>query len=169
MLVAVTTSHDPWWSLVERPHTMTEFDTMRSSRKGFLRKFHYGLVSVSDGKCRPQASRIKLCSDYITLQREEFHIWEDEDTYNVEAGLRTVELPRGEDGTLGLSIKGGREYNLPILVSRVTSECDRARWDSQYYIYLLFIIHFSNNDIPCFFRKKIKRHRLAIGITSHID
>ena len=79
---------------------------MRSARKGFLRKFHYGLVSVSDGKCRPQSSRIKLCSDYITLQREEFHIWEDEDTYNVEAGLRTVELPRGEDGTLGISIKG---------------------------------------------------------------
>ena len=113
---------------------MTEFDTMKSARKGFLRKFHYGLVSVSDGKCRPQSSRIKLCSDYITLQREEFHIWEDENTYNVEAGLRTVELPRGEDGTLGLSIKGGREYNLPILVSRVTSECDRARSDSQYFI-----------------------------------
>ena len=45
----------------------------------------------------------------------------------MEAGLRTVELTRGEDGTLGISIKGGREYNLPILVSRVTSECERAR------------------------------------------
>ena len=106
---------------------MTEADTIKTARKGFLRKFHYGLVSVSDGKCRPQSSRIKLCSDYITLQREEFHIWEDENTYNVEAGLRTVELTRGEDGTLGISIKGGREDNLPILVSRVTSECERAR------------------------------------------
>ena len=107
---------------------MTEFDSRRgSSKKGILRKFHYGLVSVSDGKSRPQSSRIKLCSDYITLQREEFHIWEDEDTYNVEAGLRTVSLARADDGTLGISIKGGSEYNLPILISRVTSDCEKAR------------------------------------------
>ena len=85
-------------------------------------------MTVSDGKSRPQSSRIKLCSDYITLQREEFHIWEDEDTYNVEAGLRTITLPRAKDGTLGISIKGGSEYNLPILVSRVTSECEKARF-----------------------------------------
>lgn len=107
---------------------MTEFDSRRgSNKKGILRKFHYGLVSVSDGKSRPQSSRIKLCSDYITLQREEFHIWEDEDTYNVEAGLRTVSLARAEDGTLGISIKGGSEYSLPILISRVTSDCHKAR------------------------------------------
>ena len=75
----------------------------------------------------------RLCCDYITLQREEFSIWEDEDTYNVEAGLRTVSLARADDGTLGISIKGGSEYNLPILISRVTSDCDKARcWD--YYI-----------------------------------
>ena len=107
---------------------MTELENIRGgSRKGILRKFHYGLVSVSDGKCRPQSSRIKLCSDYITLQREEFHIWEDEDTYNVESGLRTVVLPRASDGTLGISIKGGSEFGLPILVSRVTSDCEKAR------------------------------------------
>ena len=115
---------------------MTEFDNRRgSNKKGILRKFHYGLVSVSDGKSRPQSGRIKLCSDYITLQREEFHIWEDEDTYNVEAGLRTVSLARAEDGTLGISIKGGSEYNLPILISRVTSDCDKARWDSYKFTY----------------------------------
>ena len=58
----------------------------RSSRlaSGQMRKFHYGLVAVSDGKCRPQPSRVKLCSDYLVLQREEFHIWEDEETYNVD-------------------------------------------------------------------------------------
>ena len=115
---------------------MTEFDNRRgSNKKGILRKFHYGLVSVSDGKSRPQSGRIKLCSDYITLQREEFHIWEDEDTYNVEAGLRTVSLARAEDGTLGISIKGGSEYNLPILISRVTSDCDKARWENYKFTY----------------------------------
>ena len=40
---------------------------------------------------------------------------------------RTVVLSRGDDGTLGISIKGGREHNLPILVSRVTSDCIQAR------------------------------------------
>jgi len=102
-------------------------ESRRGSKMPNLRKFHYCLVSVSDGKCRPQASRIKLCSEYLVLQREEFHIWDDEDTYPVEAGLRTVVLSRGEDGNLGISIKGGREHNLPILVSRVTSSCMQAR------------------------------------------
>lgn len=92
-----------------------------------MRKFHYGLVSVSDGKSRPQSSRLKLCCEYLVLQREEFHIWEDEESYPVEAGLREVSLHRAEDGSLGISIKGGREHNLPILVSRVTSNNLAAR------------------------------------------
>ena len=36
-------------------------------------------------------------------------------------------LPRAADGTLGISIKGGREHSLPVLVSRVSSEADQAR------------------------------------------
>jgi hypothetical protein len=48
-------------------------------------------VSVSDGKSRAQPSRLKLCSEYLVLQREEFTIWDDEDSYPVEAGLRLVE------------------------------------------------------------------------------
>jgi hypothetical protein len=40
--------------------------------------YHYGLVTVSDGKCRPQTTRIKLSSDLLVLQREEF-IFPDED------------------------------------------------------------------------------------------
>jgi len=99
----------------------------RSRSAPCLRKFHYGLVSVSDGKSRAQHSRIKLCSEYIVLQREEFTIWEDEDTYPVEPGLRQVSLHRDASGSLGLSIKGGREHNLPILVSRVTSTDLAAR------------------------------------------
>ena len=33
--------------------------------------------------------------------------------------LRTVKLRRTSDGQLGISIKGGRDHNLPILVSKV--------------------------------------------------
>ena len=43
---------------------------------------------MSDGKSRPLPSRLKVCSEYIVLQREEFHIWDDENSYPVEAGLR---------------------------------------------------------------------------------
>jgi hypothetical protein len=45
-------------------------------------------VSVSDGKSRALPSRLKMCSEYLVLQREEFTIWDDEDSYPVEAGLR---------------------------------------------------------------------------------
>ncbi len=37
-----------------------------------MQQFHYGLVSVSDGKCRPQPARLKVCPDLLVLQREEF-------------------------------------------------------------------------------------------------
>ena len=40
---------------------------------------------------------------------------------------RTVLLARDDKGHLGISIKGGKEHNLPILVSRVTSSCMQAR------------------------------------------
>ena len=38
--------------------------------------------------------------------------------------LRTVKLRRTSDGKLGISIKGGRDQNLPILVSKVCSNED---------------------------------------------
>ena len=41
---------------------------------------------------------------------------------------RTVVLVRDDEGHLGISIKGGKEHNLPILVSRVTSNCMQARY-----------------------------------------
>jgi hypothetical protein len=40
---------------------------------------------------------------------------------------REVSLKRQEDGSLGISIKGGREHNLPILISRLTSTDEAAR------------------------------------------
>ena len=33
--------------------------------------------------------------------------------------LRTIKLRRTSDGNLGISIKGGKDQNLPILVSKV--------------------------------------------------
>ena len=44
-----------------------------------LQHYHYGLVTVSDGKSRPQTARIKLSSDTLVLQREEFIFPDDDD------------------------------------------------------------------------------------------
>ena len=38
--------------------------------------------------------------------------------------LRVVKLGRGPDGQLGISIKGGRDHNLPVLVSKVCRQED---------------------------------------------
>ena len=46
--------------------------------------YHYGVVTVSDGKCRPQTTRLKLCPDLLVLQREEFIFPDDEDGYPVD-------------------------------------------------------------------------------------
>jgi hypothetical protein len=49
----------------------------------------------------------------------------------MEADLcREVSLRRSEDGSLGISIKGGREHNLPILISRLSSTDEAARYFS---------------------------------------
>jgi hypothetical protein len=47
-------------------------------------RVHYGLVTVSDGKCRPQTSRLKLTADTLVLQKEEFIFPDDEDGYPVD-------------------------------------------------------------------------------------
>ena len=46
-----------------------------------FQKFHYGIVNVSDGKCRPQPARLKVCSEFLVLQREEFIFPEEGDGY----------------------------------------------------------------------------------------
>ncbi|GFQ96913.1 gamma-2-syntrophin [Trichonephila clavata] len=88
-----------------------------------------GMVMVSDGKSRPQPMRLQLSSNMLVLQKEEM----------VPVGLptappppnpavslessdaqeRIVKVVRQEVGGLGLSIKGGAENKLPILISRI--------------------------------------------------
>ena len=42
------------------------------------------MVTVSDGKCRPQTTRLKLSTDSLVLQREEFIFPDDDDGYPVD-------------------------------------------------------------------------------------
>eukprot|EP00095_Tigriopus_kingsejongensis_P005920 maker-scaffold825_size91437-snap-gene-0.16 protein:Tk05920 transcript:maker-scaffold825_size91437-snap-gene-0.16-mRNA-1 annotation:"gamma-1-syntrophin isoform x2" len=83
------------------------------------KQFHYGIVNVSDGKCRPQTARLKVCPEYLVLQREEFIFPDDDDSYPMDNKKRTLRLKRQPDGSLGISIKGGTDHNLPILISKV--------------------------------------------------
>ncbi|XP_069193035.1 gamma-1-syntrophin-like [Procambarus clarkii] len=83
-------------------------------------KMHAGLVSVSDGKSRQQPMKLILTSDSLVLQREQLVI----STKNLEANgpdarIRRVKVIRQRNSGLGLSIKGGSEHKLPILISRI--------------------------------------------------
>lgn len=83
------------------------------------KQYHYGIVNVSDGKCRPQPARLKVCPEYLVLQKEEFIFPDDDDTYPRDNKKRTLRLKRQLDGSLGISVKGGSDHNLPILISKV--------------------------------------------------
>ncbi|KAK8744780.1 hypothetical protein OTU49_000613, partial [Cherax quadricarinatus] len=85
-----------------------------------LVEMHAGLVSVSDGKSKPQPMKLILTSDSLVLQREQLVI----STKNLEANgpdarIRRVKVVRQRNSGLGLSIKGGSEHKLPILISRI--------------------------------------------------
>lgn len=87
------------------------------------------MVSVSDGKSTPEPARLHLTMELLVLQRP--------DTSSPcpsvggasaaapppsETKERMVQLTRQPVGGLGLSIKGGAEHKLPILISRIYKE-----------------------------------------------
>ncbi|XP_077990100.1 gamma-2-syntrophin-like [Glandiceps talaboti] len=84
-----------------------------------------GYFSVSDGKHEPEAVRVQLSREALILQKPEFinvpvvnHTtsYRDDEESTKE---RIVEIKRQRVGGLGLSIKGGAEHSIPILVSRI--------------------------------------------------
>ncbi|XP_054719473.1 gamma-1-syntrophin-like [Uloborus diversus] len=84
-----------------------------------------GMVMVSDGKSRPQPMRLQLSSSTLILQKEEMvpvglpstSVGVTHDS--IDAQERIVKVVRQDVGGLGLSIKGGAENKLPILISRI--------------------------------------------------
>ncbi|XP_070533553.1 gamma-2-syntrophin-like isoform X2 [Ptychodera flava] len=85
-----------------------------------------GYFSVSDGKHEPEAVRVQLSRESLILQKEEYvsvpvvnhntNFPGDDEEMTKE---RTVTIRRQRIGGLGLSIKGGAEHGIPILVSRI--------------------------------------------------
>ncbi|KAK7790454.1 hypothetical protein R5R35_007232 [Gryllus longicercus] len=80
------------------------------------------MVSVSDGKSRPQPMRLHLSMEVLKLQKEAAspvnHNCNSRQS-PVDARERIVKVVRQKVGGLGLSIKGGAEHKLPILISRI--------------------------------------------------
>ncbi|CAH1773635.1 unnamed protein product, partial [Owenia fusiformis] len=81
-----------------------------------------GMVTVSVGKSRAQPIRLKLSTETLILQREELVYVQSEITQKdpaILSRIRVVMIPREKNGGLGVSVKGGAEHNLPILISRI--------------------------------------------------
>jgi hypothetical protein len=87
-----------------------------------------GMVMCSDGKSKPELARLHLTMELITLQRPE-QVQAISPTAAIlsnqlnqpplESNERMVQITRQKEGGLGLSIKGGSEHKLPILISRI--------------------------------------------------
>lgn len=80
-----------------------------------------GMVTASDGTDATQPMRLCLTQELLTLQKEEL-VYVTEEISNgcpSDSRERTVKIIRQQFGGLGLSIKGGAEHKLPILVSRI--------------------------------------------------
>ncbi|KAJ8934846.1 hypothetical protein NQ314_013116 [Rhamnusium bicolor] len=79
-------------------------------------KVRTGMVTVSDGKSRPIPVQLHLSMEVLRLQKEEPLPPESKP---LNAKERMVQVRRQKVGGLGLSIKGGAEHKLPILISRI--------------------------------------------------
>ncbi|XP_049882422.1 gamma-1-syntrophin [Pectinophora gossypiella] len=83
-------------------------------------KIRTGMVHVSDGKSRPRPARLRLTMESITVQRQQPKPVHTNNHNNVpHARERMVQITRQKVGGLGLSIKGGSEHKLPILISKI--------------------------------------------------
>ncbi|XP_041975424.1 gamma-2-syntrophin isoform X2 [Aricia agestis] len=83
-------------------------------------KIRMGMVQVSDGKSRPRPARLLLTMESVTVQREVVvQPQPPRDKTVPHARERMVQITRQKVGGLGLSIKGGAEHKLPILISKI--------------------------------------------------
>ncbi|XP_050345214.1 gamma-1-syntrophin isoform X2 [Nymphalis io] len=83
-------------------------------------KIRTGMVQVSDGKSRPRLARLVLTMESVTVQREVVIPPQPPRDKSVpHARERMVQITRQKVGGLGLSIKGGAEHKLPILISKI--------------------------------------------------
>ncbi|CAG9855217.1 unnamed protein product [Phyllotreta striolata] len=96
--------------------TTTKMTTPIEEKVDQKLKVRTGMVTVSDGKSRPILVKLQLSMEVLRLLKEE-PIPPESKAINTKE--RMVQIRRQKVGGLGLSIKGGAEHKLPILISRI--------------------------------------------------
>ncbi|XP_070238896.1 gamma-1-syntrophin [Bos mutus] len=78
-----------------------------------------GICLLQDGNQEPFKVRLHLARDILMIQEQDVTCVSGEPFYS---GERTVTIRRQAVGGFGLSIKGGAEHNIPVVVSKISKE-----------------------------------------------
>ncbi|GAA6085231.1 gamma-1-syntrophin isoform X1 [Tachysurus ichikawai] len=78
-----------------------------------------GIYLLQDGNEEPFNIRLHLSKDILTIQEQDVICASGEPFYSSE---RTVTIRRQAIGGFGLSIKGGAEHKIPIVISKISKE-----------------------------------------------
>uniref|UniRef100_A0A452H3V8 PDZ domain-containing protein n=1 Tax=Gopherus agassizii TaxID=38772 RepID=A0A452H3V8_9SAUR len=74
---------------------------------------------LQDGNQEPFKVRLHLAKDILMIQEQDVICVSGEPFYS---GERTVTIRRQTVGGFGLSIKGGAEHNIPVVISKISKE-----------------------------------------------
>uniref|UniRef100_UPI00358FB234 gamma-1-syntrophin-like n=1 Tax=Myxine glutinosa TaxID=7769 RepID=UPI00358FB234 len=75
-----------------------------------------GVLLLIDGKSEPHEVRLRLSKDVLTIQHQDVLCISEGHNNSKE---RTVTLRRQDVGGFGLSIKGGAEHRVPVVISKI--------------------------------------------------
>uniref|UniRef100_A0A5F9CWG6 Syntrophin gamma 1 n=1 Tax=Oryctolagus cuniculus TaxID=9986 RepID=A0A5F9CWG6_RABIT len=78
-----------------------------------------GICLLQDGNQEPFKVRLHLAKDILMIQEQDVICVSGEPFYS---GERTVTIRRQAVGGFGLSIKGGAEHNIPVVISKISKE-----------------------------------------------
>uniref|UniRef100_A0A9L0IK66 Syntrophin gamma 1 n=1 Tax=Equus asinus TaxID=9793 RepID=A0A9L0IK66_EQUAS len=78
-----------------------------------------GICLLQDGNQEPFKVRLHLARDILMIQEQDVICVSGEPFYS---GERTVTIRRQTVGGFGLSIKGGAEHNIPVVISKISKE-----------------------------------------------
>uniref|UniRef100_A0A8P0THG6 Syntrophin gamma 1 n=1 Tax=Canis lupus familiaris TaxID=9615 RepID=A0A8P0THG6_CANLF len=109
-----------------------------------------GICLLQDGNQEPFKVRLHLAKDILMIQEQDVICVSGEPFYS---GERTVTIRRQTVGGFGLSIKGGAEHNIPVVISKISKE-QRAELsgllfigDAILQVYILPLFSMCNQNI----------------------
>ncbi|KAG8014215.1 Gamma-1-syntrophin [Nibea albiflora] len=100
------------------PNTSTANDDDNDLTDG-LASTKTGIYLMQEGNEEPFNIRLHLAKDILTIQEQDVICVSGEPFYSSE---RTVTIRRQTIGGFGLSIKGGAEHKIPVVISKISKE-----------------------------------------------